>query len=376
MAIATRIIARNVELSSRDISKIHEKAAKLNRQMTRFPASSVAMQITVERHKRRKTEITVSLSLSLPSDVLYCQSTAAQISAAMDGAVRIMSRELTQFRSRLRGASAWKRQARRAHRQALKRPPPEPPFFDEKGDQLASMVSGLLRDNYQRLLNYINNKLSEMEGAGQAPAGAIDPMGILMELAHTCLRDPRRKPEQMSYLVWLYALAGRELTQAVSKARAREQEEVSLDEAAASDDGIERIEGYDSDLPMDAIETALEPSGTSFGEITPDPQAMSPDAQLMRGDLFAAVRALAAAWPELERESFELHYIEGLEAYEIAVLKSRSVTSVEQALEAVKHRLREAFFTAAEQQQVPTGKLDVAQIMSVIEEAAGRKTKF
>jgi ribosomal subunit interface protein len=375
MPIATRIVARNLVLTARDQNRIEEKAAKLNRHLARFPAGSIHLQVAVERLKRRKNEITVALTLRLPSDVLHCQKSAAQLTAAMDGAVRILEREVEKHKSHLRGASAWKRLTRRERQLALERPEPEPPPPpDEKGDQLASMVSGLLRDNYQRLLNYINNKLAELEATGQAPAGALDPLVILEAVALMCLRHPRRKPADMSYLVWFYALAGRELSLAARRARRQGRDEVSLDQAADSDDGIERVDGYDADQPLDVIEHVFEPTGTSKAELTPDTRAAAPDEQASRGDLFAAVRALAGHWPELEREAFELHYVEGLEAFEIAVLKGCSVSSVEQALEAVKLRLREAFFAAAERRQVGVGRLDVGQVMAALEDAAGRKS--
>ncbi len=374
MTFATRIVARNLVLSERDKERIQYKVAKLNKLLSRFPANSVDLQVAVERLKRRGNEIIVSLTLRIPSDVLYCQKRASQLSVVMDEAVRTMEREVQKHKAHLRGAAAWKRRTRRERQFALSRPMPEPePMLDEQSDQLKSMISRLLRDNYERLLNYINNKLADMEASNQVAPGVLNPQVILETVAIICLRHPRRKPATMSYMVWFYALAGRELSVAARSERRKNRKEISLDELTESDSNAERGSGYDAEQPMDMIEHIFEPKSSELGELTPDLSVQQPDFQAARVDLFAAVRSLAEHWPELEREAFELHFIEGLESFEIAVLKSIPVSRVEQAIDAINQSLREIFFATAEHRQAGIEHMDMNRIMAAIENAAAKK---
>lgn len=322
--------------------KIHQKLGKLGRHLRHFPEGTVHLHIALERHPK-KDLYRAALTLRLPANILRSEKENADPIGAFDDAVRVLLRELESFKAGLRRETAWKRQARREQLRQLKQAgfAPVPQAEGEGPQSFQDVLRALLEANHRRLLRFVRRQLWHEVAAGELPAGAIDPRAVVDEVARQALAHPERKPADQSYLLWIYGLARRELARRRREVRQRLAAGESLEDLRVLAEEEARLEGYDPEQPLDVVERVLEPPVAEFRDFVPDTQAESPDAAMMRQELLAEMRRAASRWPRIEREVFELSYVEGFEPYEIAMVLGVSEDRVQEALRSIQQRLRQ-----------------------------------
>jgi RNA polymerase sigma factor (sigma-70 family) len=202
------------------------------------------------------------------------------------------------------------------------------------------VIRELLESHYPRLLRYVRRQLWHDVTAGDVPRDAIDARAVVDEAARRALVDPHKKPERMNFLLWLYVLARHELARRRKALRTQAEEVVPLETPRFLPDDLAMVEGYDAEQPLDIIERQLEPPVAETKDLLPDPQSESPDRVVERRDLLAELRRLASRWPKPEREVFELHFVEGFEPDEVAMIVAQPATQVRETIESLQQKLR------------------------------------
>ncbi|RME93218.1 MAG: sigma-70 family RNA polymerase sigma factor [Verrucomicrobia bacterium] len=322
--------------------KIHQKLGKLARHLCHFPEGTVHLHILLERHPK-KDLYRAALTLRVPSNILRSEKENADPIGAFDDAVRALLRELEGLKAELRRDAAWKRRARRQQLRQLKLAgfAPAPQAEGEGPQSFQDVLRALVEANHRRLLRFVRRQLWHDVSSGEIPAGAIDPRAVVDEVVRQALANPQRKPADQSYLLWLYALARRELARRRREIRQRLAAGESLEDIRPLTEEEARLEGYDPEQPLDLVERLLEPPVAEVRDFVPDDHAASPDAELVRRELLAEMRRAASHWPRLEREVFELSYVEGFEPYEVAMVLGVSEDRVRELMQSVQERLRE-----------------------------------
>ncbi|HEV2453816.1 MAG TPA: HPF/RaiA family ribosome-associated protein [Verrucomicrobiae bacterium] len=322
--------------------KLRQKISKLETHLNHFPIDAVHLHIALERHPRKELH-TAALTLRVPSTILRSKKSAPDIIKAFDDAVKGLLRELLSLKSELRREAFWKRKGRRDQLRQLKSTgfttQPQAEGIGPQND--TEVIRDLLEQHNRRLIRYVRRHLWHEMATGELPAGAIDACAVVDEVARRALVEPRKKPIKAGYLLWLYMLARQEIARSCEELKMQARETVSLETPQSLSENLALADGYDPEQPLDIIEKEFEPSLTDGGEILADAQTATPDAIAAQHDLLAQMRQTAKSWPKLEREIFELYFVEGFEPDEIAMITGRSVTGARDVISSLQKRLRE-----------------------------------
>jgi ribosomal subunit interface protein len=335
------LVTRNLHGHELLRKKIHQKITKLEKHLRRFPPDTVHLHIALERHPKKPLH-TAALTLRLPSNILRAEKSAPDVIQAFDDAHKALMRELESLKAELRREPLWKRLARRAGLHQLKAvgfaPGPQP---EGEGPQnLGDVIRALLGAHHARLLRYVRRQLWHDITAGELPPNAIDPRAVVDEVARRALAEARKKPPGQDYLLWFFTLARQELARRRKALKGRAAETVSLEGERFLPEEAELAEGYDAEQPLDLIERRLEPPVAPTRELVPDQRAETPDQAVARRELLAALRRTVSTWPRLERDAFELHYVEGFEPDEVAMILGLPLPRTRELLQSLGERLR------------------------------------
>ena len=321
--------------------KLREKISKLEKHLNHFPAGTVHLHITLERHPRRQLHI-AALTLRVPSNILRSQKSAPDVIKAFDDAVKTLLRELISLKSELRREAFWKRKGRRDQLRQLKSGGfTTQPQAEGIGPQNETdVLRDLLEQHNRRLLRYVRRHLWHEIAIGELPSGAIDAGAVVDEVARYALAEPKKKPSEFGYLLWLYFLARQEIARNIKEFKRQTKDAVSLEISQTVKEDAEATDGYDAEQPLDIIERELEPPIAEAKDLLPDLRTEPPDEIVARQELLAQMRKTANAWPKPEREVFELYFVEGFDPAEIAMVVGQPASRVTELITSLQERLR------------------------------------
>ena len=347
MTLTWNLVSKHIRPHEQLQSKVRQKIVKLERYLQPFPPEAVHLLVNLERHPRQD-DFTASLTLRLPANILHVEKAAkGDPIPAFDKAMRALLRELANLKSELGREAAWHQRgpAKDATVRGTARfaPAPHPAGPRSLSDTLAEMI----RRYHGRLLYHVQRQLHRDQADGEIPRGAIRAEVVVDEAVRQALSRPQKKPEELSYRMWLYLLVRRELTRRYRRLRIDGEQNVPLEAAATLPDDAELLQGYDAEHPLDIIEAKLEPACVACGDLLPDTQCPAPDAVAAEHDLIDYLHRLTAGWPEKERAVFDLHFLEGFDAGEIALLEDLKPAEAAGLIQDVQLRLREILVGAA-----------------------------
>lgn len=337
MTFNWNIVTRNLHGLELPQSKVRAKITNLEKHLKHFPPDAVHLHIALQRHPR-KEEHTAALTLRVPSNILHSTKSAQDVIAAFDLAFSSLLRELELFKSALRGERLWKRKDRREH--VLKaagfnrEPQPEgsgPQDFED-------VVRDLWRHHYNLLLRHARRDIRYEELSGGIPPNALDAREIVDEAARRAIANAAKRPRDMRWMTWLYHLIHEELKRQRHLLKEKQAREVSIERRAA----LAEL-GEQSLHPLEQlVEEVLEPEAIRIEDIVPSSAAVPPDEIAAQKEALEQLQRDLKNWPRSEREVFELHYIEGLEAEEITQITQRPIQQVKEILAVLRQRLHRA----------------------------------
>lgn len=348
MMLAWNLVTKHVTPHDQLQQKFRQKISKLEQHLQHFPPDAVHLLVHLERHAKRG-DFTVGLALRLPSNILHSHKSAPDPVTAFDRAVKALLRELAAFKAALRRENRWERVARGADARGGK-----PLRFAESpqpaGPQsLADVLGQMIRRYHGRLLYHVQRQLWRDQLNGDVPKGAIDARAVVDEVARQALAAPDRKPDDLSYRFWLHTLAKRELKRRYRELRRQADETVPIHETSRLQDESPEAAGYDAEAPLEIIEEKLEPPLAPLADLLPDARAERPDEAAMEHDMVDYLHRLAESWPARERAVFDLHFLEGFDEDELAMLENVDVATARQLIAGVQSRLRSVLLEATEQ---------------------------
>lgn len=331
MAIGWNLVCKNLRATEQLKAKIRQKIEKLERHLKGLPRDTVYLHVAIENHPRKST-VKTSLVLRLPHHVLKSEKRATDAASSVDAAVKALMRELESAKAHIRREIS--RRSARKHESELAHAFSAQPAADGLGPQNPTDVVGeLLETHYDKLLKYVFRQLEYVETHETLPHGTLDTHAIVDEVARRALAGTDVRPAEMTYLVWLYALARDEFDKRCAEVAAHHTREFPLEKI--------NVETWQHKLeqPIDTLQPQLEPDVPASESAASDESALSPDEILEQKELIANLRALAAAWPEVERDVFELHFLEGLAPSQVALIQNLKNDHVDQVVKTVRGRL-------------------------------------
>ena len=358
MTLAWNLVSKHIRPHEQMLEKIREKISKLELHLQHFPPDAVHLLVNLEQHARTGV-FSVALTLRLPSNILRSekQNKNSPISA-FDIAVRALLRELEDLKAELRREHAWRHKGRRVELQATK----PLRFTDEpqsNGPQsLTDLLAEMIKRYHGRLLFHVQRQLQRDQLAGDVPVHAIKAEVIVDEVVRQALNKPESKPEDLSYRMWLHSLARRELKRRYRRYLLDGERNLPIEERTTLAEEDNDAQGYNVEEPLAIIQTKLEPPLVTRGDLIADEHEPGPDAIAAEHDLIDYLHRTTSAWPERERAVFDLHFLEGFDADEVAMLESMPPAEASAMIDAVQLRLRGLLLNAAD-------RLIVARVQSV-----------
>ena len=336
-AISWNIVNKNVSAGVSLKQKLARKVAVLAKHLIHLPPETLHLQVVLEKLVK-KERYAVSLTLRIPSNILHAEKSSHDLFEAIDSAVAALLCEVKSLKADLRGEYHWKRPAYRARLRA-----DEALFFSEPmaaGPQThADMVSELLRVHNNQLLAHVRREVRIAELAGDLPRGMVDPRDIVDEAARICLAHSDSKPVELTYELWFYQLIRRELAR--RRAEFNQERSLSDNPPTGHEQATSEDEGYDAEQPLDLITRELEPEEDLPEERITDPSIVCPDSMISGQEVVKMLQDQVHHWPAHEREVFELYYLVGFDADEIAMIQSRAPNEIEALIGKIQLQLRD-----------------------------------
>jgi ribosomal subunit interface protein len=364
MTLAWNIVAKNIHPHQQLQRKLRDKIGKLERHLQHFPPDAVHLQVALDRNPK-KNLFTAALTLRVPSNVLRSAKSASDPVPALDQAVKALLRELGAFKADLRRESAWKRRARR---QELHEAKPlrftAHPLLPGHGPQTPEdLIRQVVTEQYGSLLNYVQRRIGHGAMDGIIPPHAIDAEAVADEVVQQAISRAHTKPPEYSYRFWLFYLAGRELERRFHEFRDRAITDVPIEAVLDPARRGPRDEDYLAQARLLHEDDLFDASDDTAGASLPDAH-LAPDLAVAQGDLVQYLQQVSRAWEPRERALFELHYLEGFEPDELAMLENLKAPQVRELLEHVQGRLRDAL-TEAMKAKVSNRKAPLARMRNV-----------
>lgn len=268
--------------------RIRSKIRSLERHLQRFPSDAVHLLIELERHPRKEEHRAV-LTLRLPSHILHADKSAKTVIAALSSAVKALLRELQTLKERLREEPQWKRKARRDQLSFA----PAPSDSDTAPKSASDVHDAFFASHRPSLLRFARRSVNR----GHHRKGAVSERDLadMVGAAKDKLAALARRKDQPPQLAALYRL----VREAVARRDRGQTKAASAVSSSTGGDGA------------------------------------------ARPGLLAAIDRSLAALPEFEQEVFDLHYLEGFAADEIAMITRKTPEQVKAALQVIDHHLRD-----------------------------------
>jgi DNA-directed RNA polymerase specialized sigma24 family protein/ribosome-associated translation inhibitor RaiA len=282
------IVTRNLHGHPFLREKLYSKIRALEQHLQRFPPDAVHLLIELDRHARKEEHRAV-LTLRLPSHILHADKSAKSAITALTHAVKALLQELKALKEKMREEPQWKRKARR---------------------KKLSFASG------------------PSEG-GAVPQSAAEIREAFVEghrsrLTRFARRAVNRTPSQDE------SVTDRELAELVGEAKDK-LAALSKRQKLTND----RAQLYR--LVRKAI--AQRGSGSRKGHPPIAPSSLTGEASPKSGLLSAMDQVLATLSP-FEQEVFDLHYVEGFETDQIAMVTRKPEKQVKDALDVIENQIR------------------------------------
>jgi ribosome-associated translation inhibitor RaiA/DNA-directed RNA polymerase specialized sigma24 family protein len=267
---------------------VHSKIRILERDLQRLPLDAVHLLIELERHPRKEEHRAV-LTLRLPSHVLHADKMAKSVIAALSSAMKALLQELKSLKERLREEPQWKRKTRRKNLSFASAP-------SESGamPQSAAESRDAFFENHRQPLMWFARRAAN-RARSQDESVTDRDLAELVGEAKDKLTALSKRPKLTSDRAQLYRLVR---------------------------EAIARREGN------------LRPA-RSPGAPSPAAGDFSPQT-----DLLPAMDRALASLASFEQEVFDLHYVEGFEADEIAMITRKPVGQIKEALQVIENQIR------------------------------------
>jgi RNA polymerase sigma factor (sigma-70 family) len=336
-SIHWNIITRNVEPDQELQARIRQKIARLEKHLKAVPPERLHLQNVLEKDAK-KHFYTAALTLTSPGDIFYVEKYAPDLLKAFDDALHTLEFELDN-RSTARVREHADKRSDSRERSAPPSPgifTPEPQSEGAGPQNFQEVIRKFVRHHYQRLLHHARRDIRHDELTSDLPAGAIDPRDVVDEVARQAEASANRKPDRVSWRVWIYHLLHEELRRQRRVFKQKQAEEIPTEKRTT----IPELKMKTLQPMEQMVEKVMEPQVIHIEDIVSNPQAVPPDELVEEKELLEELQNAVQSWPRLERDVFELYFVQGFEAEEIAQVTRQPLKKVKEIIATVQSRLR------------------------------------
>lgn len=336
------IVARNFTPREELKQWVQREITKLERHLTNFPHESVHLHVVFEYHKKTK-KFTANLTLRLPSNLLNAKSIDEDPITALAKSAKALIREVDRLKDDLRHIKDRHR-AREKVIESGEKPAtiqpivafaPEPLPEDKAPKDLSELLNQVIEENYQRLLDYVKRQIEYFEAADEIPKNSIDAEAALDEVVKEALKNPDGKPEDLGYIQWIYQLINEELNKRHRMLKERKK--------AVSVEDIEEELPVSEEITPLMVSMLNEPPEDEFTrqpKLFVPSRTLPPDEELAEKEFINELIESSRSWDKLEKDVFELHFIEGFSAEDCAMILRTDLAELQKTISNVHERIR------------------------------------
>jgi len=329
----------NIELTAGLEKSLNRAVEAIRRRCRDFP--SLRLHIRLEQHPRKK-DFRVGLNLQVAGRLLYGHGDGETFETAVRKARRGLEEQLEHLKAVLRREQYYKRK-----RQPVAGQPRDLKQLAAEAAKRANFAEfkSHLEHYWRQLARQIGREIATLEANKELPAGLLSARDIVDEVIAWAFENFDRHPEGVPLERWLYVRARRILDR-----RCREiwrerplSEETPVSAEPTPQQPQPDLLADEADLLIDLLEPEPEPApGEDLAVELPEPQ---PEEELSRRELRQALRHVLRGMPRLWREAVWLHYLEGYDPVEIAMIQGLSEQAVRknirQAVALIRAKLSE-----------------------------------
>jgi ribosomal subunit interface protein len=333
-SIHWNIVTRNIEADQGVQSRLRQKIVRLEKHLKTIAPERLHLQVRLEKDSKKQL-FTAALTLTSPPDIFRVEKSAPDLLQAFDDALHALEREL-ENRAGTRVRERAEKRSETRERSAPGIFTAEPQSEGAGPQNFQDVIRKFVRHHYQRLLHHARRDIRHDEMTADLPTGALDSRDVVDEVARHAEASANRKPDRMSWRVWIYHLLHEELRRQRRIFKQKQVEEIPTEKRTT----IPELK-MNALHPMEQmVEKVMEPQVIHIEDIISNPEAVPPDELVEEKELLEQLQDAVQNWPRLERDVFELYFVQGFEAEEIAQVTGQPLKKVKDTIAIVQSRLR------------------------------------
>ena len=306
-----KIRHKNLDLLRNHQKLIDRQSQKMRKMLQTFPSEVIDLNVNIVRLPRGN-QYQTGLVLSLPQRTIRVEELEDNATSSIVRAFSELRRRVKRFKSQLSRERLWRREPLRT--------------WTEVSEPATRDLQDSIRDNLEKLENYVRRELYHNVIAGTIPPGVIEPHAMVDEVFVEVTSNLNDKPEDLSVEQWMFQLAGRTL-----KGRLQELED-HRDEARMEDAASTSDQWEDEQLNFYQPDELLH-----LEDLVSDQSSANPEEIFEREEVAERLQENVAHLPDSIRESFVLFAMEGFTSDEVAMITGKKsdqvLTEVEKARE-------------------------------------------
>jgi RNA polymerase sigma factor (sigma-70 family) len=302
-----------------------------------FPPERLHLQIRLEKDPKKQV-YTTTLTLTAPADIVRIEKSAPDLVKAFDDALHALECELEN-----RGGTRVRERADKRHETRERSAATGPGNFTAESQSegagpqnFQEVIRKFVRHHYHRLLHHARRDIRHDELTGDLPTGALDPRDVVDEVARQAEASADRKPDRVSWRVWIYHLLHEELRRQRRLFKQKQVEEIPTEKQTT----IPELKMKALQPMEQMVEKVMEPQVIHIEDIVSNPDAVPPDELVEEKELLEGLQDAVQSWPRPERHVFELYFVQGFEPEEIAQVTGQPLTKVKDTIATVQSHLR------------------------------------
>lgn len=308
-----KIHSKNFDLLSSHEKLINRQTQKIRKWLPTFDPEIVDLSVSIE-NLPRGSQYRTSLVLTIPQRSIRVEELEDNPTSSLVQAFSELRRRVKKFKSQLNRERLWRKDIEPAAT------PSTPAAWE---------VEETLRDNLEKIENYLRREIYHQVISGTMPPGLMEPHALVDEVFLHVRANFLSKPASISIEQWVFQVVRETLSRQLDEIEEHRDErhvEESADQMDSWED--ERLNFYQPDESL-MVEDLLH-----------DGRSSNPEEILAREEVEDQLHRCIARLPKDLRESFVLFALEGFTSDEVAMMTGKSADVVVKEVESARNTLR------------------------------------
>jgi RNA polymerase sigma factor (sigma-70 family) len=312
-----KIQHKNLDLLRNHQKLIDRQSQKIRKMLQTFSSDVVGLTINIVKLPRGN-QYQTGLVLNLPQRTIRVEELEDNATSSIVRAFSELRRRVKRFKSQLSRERLWRREPLRT--------------WTEVPGPTTRELQDNIRDNLEKIENYVRRELYHNVIVGTMPPGVVEPQAIVDDVFVEVTSNLPDKPEDLSVEQWMFRLAGRILKERMQRLEDH-REEASIEETASPEDRWE-----DEQLNFYQPDELLH-----LEDLVSDRSSANPEEIFEREEVAERLQQNVAHLPDSIRESFVLFAMEGFTSDEVAMITGKKSEQVLTEVEKAREYLSEGF---------------------------------